>query len=134
MVHTEQEWTGKWTNEGDIDARFQPDIYVDLDLLVLDGSVQGTISSGPQRDAIALQFVLIEGADVGGTLDVLAFEYFQGVPERIATFKVTRIESGASDQIAVVTTWQAQPWFPKETILWRTGETGLLRKEQASDS
>ena len=32
--HIDQEWTGKWTNEGDLDARYQPDIYVDLDLLV----------------------------------------------------------------------------------------------------
>lgn len=132
--HTDQAWTGKWTNEGDIDVRFQPDIYVDLDLLVLDHSVQGTISSGPQRDAIPLQFVLVEGAVIGDTLDVLAFDYFQGVPKRIANFKITRIESDSLDQIKVVTTWQAQPWFPKETILWRTGETGLLPKEQASDS
>jgi hypothetical protein len=131
---TDQEWTGKWTNEGDIDARHQPDIYVDLDLLVQDRSVQGTIGSGPQRDAIPLQFVLVEGAVIGDALDVLAFDYFQGVPKRIATFKITRIESGGLDQIKVVTTWQAQPWFPKETTLWRAGETELLSKEQASDS
>ena len=132
--HTDQEWTGKWTNEGDIDARFQPDIFVDLDLLVLDNSVQGTIGSGPQRDAIPLQFVLVEGVVIGDTLDVLAFDYFQGVPKRIATFKITRIESDVSDQIKVVTTWQSQPWFPKETTLWRTGDTDLLPKEQANDS
>lgn len=132
--HTDQEWTGKWTNEGDMDARHQPEIYVDLDLLVLDRSVQGTIGSGLQRDATPLQFVLVEGAVVGDTLDVLAFDYFQGVPKRIATFKITRIEADGLDQIKVVTTWQAQPWFPKETTLWRTGETELLSKEQASDS
>jgi hypothetical protein len=132
--HTDQEWTGKWTNEGEIDARFQPDIYVDLDLLVLDRSVQGTIGSGPQRDAIPLQFVLVEGAVMGGTLEVLAFDYFQGVPKRIATFKITRIESDSLNQIKIVTTWQSQPWFPKETTLWRMGDTDLVPKEQAGDN
>ena len=127
--HTDQDWTGKWTNEGDIDARYQPDIYIDLDLLVLDRSVQGTIASGPQRDAIPLQFVLVEGAVVDDTLDVLAFDYFQGVPKRIATFTITRIESDSTDQINVVTTWQAQPWFPKKATLWREGETDLLPKD-----
>lgn len=131
--HTDQEWTGKWTNEGDIDARFQPDIYVDLDLLVLDRNVQGTIiSSWAQRDVIPFQFVLVEGNVIGNTLEVLAFDYFQGIPKCIATFKITRIKSDASDQIKVVTTWQAQPWFPKETTLWRTGETDLLPKEKVS--
>jgi hypothetical protein len=126
--HTDQDWTGKWTNEGDVDARYQPDIYVDLDLLILDRSVQGTIGTEPQRDAIPLEFVLVEGAVIGDTLDVLAFDYFQGVPKRIATFKISRVESDTSDQIKLVTTWQAQPWFPKQTTLWRAGETDLLPK------
>lgn len=123
---TDQYWTGKWTNEGVVDARDQPDIYVDLDLLVQNRAIQGTISSGPQRNSTPLQFVLLEGAVVGDTLDALAFDYFQGIPARIATFKITRVDSDGLSQIKVVTTWQAQPWFPKETVLWRSGETGLL--------
>jgi hypothetical protein len=132
--HVDQEWTGKWTNEGDIDARYQPDIYIDLDLLVLDRSVQGKIGSGQQRDAIPYEYVLVEGSVRGDTLDILAFDYFHGIPKRIATFKITRIGSDTSDQIKVVTTWQAQPWFPKETTLWRAGETDMLPEEPASDS
>lgn len=127
--HIDQEWTGKWTNEGDLDARYQPEIYVDLDLLVQDSGVQGTISSGRQRDTIPIQFVLIEGTAFDDMLDVHAFDYFQGVPERIATFKITRIGSDDVYQIKLATTWQVQSWFPEETTLWRTGETELLPKE-----
>lgn len=116
-----------------MDIRDQPDIYVDLDLLVQDRGVQGTISSGLQREAIPLEFVLVEGAVTGDTLGVLAVDYFQGVRTRIATFKITRIESTGPKQIKVVTTWQAEPWFPKEAILWRTGETELLPKVRVGD-
>lgn len=123
---TDKVWTGTWTNEGDIDARNQPNIYVDLDLLVQDHRVQGTISSGPQHDSIPLEFVLVEGSVIGDGLDVVAFDYFQGIPKRIATFKITRINSKGLDQIKVVTTWQAMPLFPKEANLWRSGETRLL--------
>lgn len=123
--HTDQEWTGAWTNEGSVDARDQPSIYVDLDLLVMDRSVQGIISSGPQRDAIPLEFVLVEGAVVGGTLELVVFDYFQGIQKRIATLKAKRIESRSLDQVEVYTTWQAQPWFPEKTILWRAGPTKL---------
>ena len=130
---TDQEWTGKWSNEGEVDIRFQPDAYVDIDLLVQDGSVQGTISSQQQRDDIPLQFVLIEGAVVDDVLDVLAFDYVQGVRSRIATFKITRVASDGLDQIKVVTTWQALPWFPEETTMWRVGSTELLSKERANE-
>ena len=50
--HTDQSWTGYWTNEGEIDARYQQSIYVDLDLLVQSDGVQGTITSVPQSEAI----------------------------------------------------------------------------------
>lgn len=119
--HTDQEWTGAWTNEGNVDARDQPSISLALDLLVMDRSVQGTISSGPQRNVIPLEFVLVEGTLVNGTLELVAFDYFNGIPKRIATLQAKRIEYGDQDQVEVQTTWQAQPWFPEKTILWRAG-------------
>ncbi|WP_147300299.1 hypothetical protein [Paraperlucidibaca baekdonensis] len=124
--HTDQDWSGKWTNEGEIDARYRQSDLIDLDLLVQGRSVSGTVSSGPQQDAIPLQLVLIEGAIVGQSLDVLAFDYFQGVPKRIATFKITRVGEADSEQLKVATIWQAQPWFPKEATLWRAGPSALL--------
>lgn len=123
---TDKDWTGRWTNEGDVDARNQPDVYVDLDILVQNGLVQGTISSGRQQESIPLQFVLLEGSVNDDTLDVLAFDFFQGYSKRIATFKITKLDSGGLDQINVVTTWQAESWFPEETILWRSGESEFL--------
>ena len=77
-------------------------------MLVQDRGVQGTISSGPQRNAIPLQFVLVEGAVTGNSLDALAFDYFQGVPKRIETFKISRVEAKGTNQIRVATTWQTQ--------------------------
>lgn len=129
---TDQQWTGKWTNEGNVDARDQPEIYVNLDLLVQNHTVQGTISSGPQQNSTPFEFVLLEGSVINSSLDVLAFDYFQGIPKQIATFKITRVNS---EGLKVVTTWQALPWFPKETVLWREGDTELLAVQQKkSDS
>lgn len=120
---TNQRWTGKWTYEGNVDARDQPDIYVDLDLLVQNHTVQGTIGSGPKQKGTPFKFVLIEGSVVGDSPDVQPFDYFQGVPKRIATFKITRVDP---ENLKIVTTWQALPWFPKDTVLWRAGDTELL--------
>lgn len=123
---TDQEWTGMWTNEGEIDARYRQDIYVDLDLVVQSGGVGGTIASGPQRDAIPLEYVLVQGTVAGKNLELLAYDYFQGHRREIAKFNVSRIDSDELDQIKLVTTWQSQPWFPKEATLWRNGDSKLL--------
>lgn len=115
-----------WTNEGEIDARYRQDIYVDLDLVVQSGGVGGTIASGPQRDAIPLEYVLVQGTVVGKNLELLAYDYFQGHRREIAKFNVSRIDSDELDQIKLVTTWQSQSWFPKEATLWRNGDSKLL--------
>jgi hypothetical protein len=124
--HTDHNWTGLWTNEGEIDARSQQEIYVDLDLLVQTNGVQGTIASIPQRNAISFEYVLVEGTVTDDTLNLLAYDYFQGVRKELARFKVSHIQSKELDQIKIVTTWQSQPWYPKEAVLWRVGETKLL--------
>jgi len=124
---TDQQWTGKWTNEGNVDVSDQPEMYVNLDLLVQNHTVQGTISSGQQQNNTPFKFVLLEGSVINSSLDVLAFDYFQGRPKRIATFKITRVDS---EKLKIVTTWQALPWFPKETVLWREGDTELLAVQQ----
>lgn len=127
---TDQDWTGKWSNEGDVGYSHEGSIYVTLDLLVRGRSVQGTISSGPQQKAIPLEFVLLEGAVTNDTLDVLAFDFFQGKPMRIATFKISAIESKGLSKIKLTTIWQSQPWFPKETELWSIGKTDLISEQE----
>lgn len=128
--HTDQTWTGKWTNVGSVDARDQPEFYVDLDLLVYDNNVSGTVTSGPLQDFMPLESVLIEGSVNDDTLDVLAYDHIQGIPKRIATFKITRLGPKSENLIKVITTWQAIPFFTKETILWRAGETEMLPKQE----
>jgi len=131
--HTDQSWTGYWTNEGEIDARYQQSIYVDLDLLVQSDGVQGTITSVPQSEAIPFEYVLVEGAVSGDTLNLLAYDYFQGIRKEIATFSVTRIKAEGLDQIKLTTIQQSQPWYPKEATLWRSGETKLLPEPEPKD-
>jgi len=128
--HTDQEWTGYWTNEGEIDARSQHSIYVDLDLLVQSDGVQGTITSVLQSEAIPFEYVLVEGESDGDSLKIRAFDHFQGIHKEIATFSVARIKSEDLEQIKLTTIWQSQPWYPKEAVLWRTGETKLLPDEK----
>lgn len=114
-----------WTNEGEIDVRYRQDIYVDLDLVVQSGGVGGTIASRPQRDAIPLDYVLVQGSVVGKNLEILAYDYFQGHHKEIAKFTVSR-SSNDLGQIKLVTTWQIQPWFPEEATLRRSGDSRLL--------
>ena len=124
--HTDYEWTGQWTNIGEVDARFQQNSEIDLDLLVQDDSVQGTIASDGIRKRLPLTFVLVEGALKGDLIDAVVFDYVSGEPKLFAKIVISKINYGDGAALKLTTKWQAAPFLPQEAVLWRTGPTRLL--------
>lgn len=114
--HTDSVWTAKWTNEGEIDARYQPDIYVGLDVLVYDDAVSGSITSSKFPKGFPLDSVLIQGEKVSGNkIRFEAFDYVGGLRTSFAKFEA-EIVSGKVD-IRLI--WQAMPIFPSHAELWK---------------
>jgi len=124
--HTDGKWTAKWSNEGDIDARNQPDVYVNLDLLVYDDGASGTISSSNFPASFPLEFMLIEGDRREGVIYVRVYDYFQGIPKDVARLKIDKTSEGDTPTIRIKTLWQTTPLFPLQADLWKVGESEML--------
>lgn len=124
--HTDGKWTAKWSNEGEVDARNQPGVYVNLDLLVYDDGASGNISSSNFPASFPLEFMLIEGTKTENVIRVRVYDYFQGIPKDVARLQIERTSDGETPTIRVKTLWQAMPLFPTEIDLWKVGESEML--------
>ncbi|MDP2111204.1 MAG: hypothetical protein Q8N48_07655 [Thiobacillus sp.] len=129
--HTDSVWTAKWTNEGEIDIRYQPDVYMDLDIIVSDDGVGGTITSSKfLENNFPFDFMLIRGEQVNDNkIQLSAYDYIGGVLIDFAKLEGEIVTTEGVSIIHLRTIWQAIPIFPLQTELWRASAS-----EQMIDS
>lgn len=114
--HTDRAWSARWTNEGEIDARYQPNIYVDLDVVVYDDAVSGSITSSKFPIGFPLDSVLIQGEKISADkIRFEAFDYLGGSRTSLANFEAEIVEGKAYVRLLS----QATPLFPSHAELWK---------------
>ncbi|WP_426409443.1 hypothetical protein [Bradyrhizobium ganzhouense] len=106
------EFTGSWTNDGDITSTSGA-MPVALKIRVYGGKVDGEIWSNGLSDTIHPTILL--GGDLRhGKLDAYAFDYIGG---REVVYAIFNIEK-KGDNLVLVTREQQVQFFPKEAMLF----------------
>jgi hypothetical protein len=130
--YTDSTWTGKWINEGEIDARYQPDVYVGLDVLVYDSSVSGSITSSQFPKNFPLDSMLIRGEKVSANkirFDV--FDYIGGLPIDFAKLEAEIVVT--TDGVPIIhikPLWQAMAIFPLHAELWKATDPEMVNSSK----
>jgi hypothetical protein len=106
------EFTGSWTNEGDVTSKGEV-LPVALRMRVYGGRVDGEIWSDSLSDTI--HPVILLGGDLRrGELDAYAFDIIGGKEVVYATFKIKK----NGDNLVLKTLEQPVQFFPKEAELF----------------
>lgn len=127
--HTDHIWTGQWTNEGDLDPRFQPEIHIHLNIEVYDDAVSGSIISSefPSNHPLS-KGLLIRGEKIDdNNIRINVFDFIDGTETDFGNIEAKIIRTDDSQTIHIKTIWQAIRLFPAESTLWRVNNESISR-------
>lgn len=133
--HTDHIWTGQWTNEGDLDPRFQPEIHIQLNIDVYDDAVSGSIISSeiPSNHPLS-KGLLIRGEKVDdNNIRINVFDFIHGTETNFGNIEAKIIRTDDSQIIHIKTIWQAMRLFPAESTLWRVNNESISQPESTNE-
>jgi len=128
--HTDQDISGKWTNEGEVSEDDKAIAFVNLDIEVYDDGVSGIVYSSMFPAKSPIKDLLIQGSKKGDTLAMEAYNFIGGKPAFFAKLAARKYKDINGEERLQLTIDDAVGWFPKTATLWRNTvpETPVIAK------